>query len=163
MEDKDKIKKELKQVAPSLEKHSGETPFSVPGNYFETLPQDIRKRREQLQKKQHTVFSRLGIPQFAYALTVAVFLIFAGYFIWQKETPQAMNGYTDDALFDEYFAYYADYQSAAYYDMVLGETLEEAEDEEFFATFDNEDEFIDYIATYGDYYMQSPIDVENSW
>lgn len=67
----------------NIERIKKENQFSVPANYFEELPQQIRAKRTQI--KPNTVFSTNWYYKIL-APTMIVITLFASYYIYQNKT-----------------------------------------------------------------------------
>jgi len=157
---KDEIKKELQEIAPGIENLRGDNPFGVPQNYFEELPQSIQaKIASEKSKARQPVFQRIGIPRFAGVAIMAIFLVFAGYFAFFHLSPGAYFTESDELLYENYLSWYSEFQPDVYYDILMGDEEVASFDD---MTFD-EDEVLDYLFDYGDYYLDYTNYTENDF
>lgn len=153
--EKDFIKKELREIAPQLEKLSKENPFSVPENYFDAFPSKVQEKILKSRKKQNKP-RFYGIPQLAFIGITAVMLLVAGYFFLLKDTSRDLNGFADEVFFDPQLEWYAEYQSDVYYDILFDDLNEQ---EETITHSSAEDQIeMDYLIDYSLYFMDRPFD-----
>jgi len=157
---KDEIKKELQEIAPGIENLRGNNPFRVPQNYFEELPQSIQaKIASEKPKVSQPVFQRIGIPRFAVASIMAVLLLFAGYFAFFHSTSEIYLTESEEMFYENYLAWYSEFQPDVYYDILM--TNEEIADFENMIL--DEDEVLEYLFDYGDYYFDYTNYTENDF
>ncbi len=149
------IKKELREIAPQLEKLSKENPFSVPENYFDAFPSEVQEKILKTRRKQ-TDRGFYGMPRLVFAGVTALMLLLAGYFFLLKDTSQDLNGFADEAFFDPQLEWYAEYQSDVYYD-ILFDDHEELEESMILSSPEDQIE-IDYLIDYSLYFMDTPFD-----
>ncbi len=142
---------ELHQIAPELNKLRKENPFAVPVDYFQELPQSIQQSISK-EKKPSPVVSFFSNPRFVLSgITTFLVIIFAGYFYFIKEASNGLNN--QDWVMDE-LAWYSDYQTDVYYDMVL--SLEDNQVEETPDLDLTDEQIIDYLLDYSYYLVDYP-------
>lgn len=148
---KDDLHEELRGIAPELQKLKGDNPFSVPEGYFENLPHQIQQKRAATQKRPLGQGAYWGIPRMALAGVTALMLIVAGYFYISNSYLQ-QNDFAANYYFEDYLGWNAEFQSGYFYDMY-------ADDMETFFSDPQEidEELLEYIMDYGDYYLESPL------
>ncbi|GIV34739.1 MAG: hypothetical protein KatS3mg031_2274 [Chitinophagales bacterium] len=88
MDNREEIKKELRELAPRLAQIRHSNPFSVPEGYFHTLPEQTLKKikahqlsqpwTEKLEIGLSNLFSLIFQPRYAVPVAVALLLIVAG-------------------------------------------------------------------------------------
>ncbi|MFP4289387.1 MAG: hypothetical protein ACLFQS_09020 [Bacteroidales bacterium] len=154
------INKELQEIAPGLSNLPNENPFEVPGNYFADLPGQIAQR--QNRPVVHPIFLALNTvfqPRFVTAGLTTVVLVLMSYFLFLDSDMSADNNFAlyDHESFDEQLAWYSEYQSEVYYEL-LYETdpdiiTQLPEDPNY-----QEEQTIEYLLQYNDYYMDYPFD-----
>lgn len=153
----DDINKELRDLAPGLEKHRGETPFHVPADYFETLPQSISNRIHSTTSSTKRAHSFITLPRLAVITTAVLLFAFMGYFFYQRMPSEPYLTETEQELFDNHLAWYSNYQPDAYYDIILDAEQDViANDYEY-----SEEEVVEYLLTYTDYYLDYIPDTDN--
>ncbi len=157
MSEKENIKKELHPIAPNLDKLKGENPFIAPEGYFDGLSGQISEKISisGLNKKENAqpVFQKL--PRFVLVGVLSVMLMLAGYFFLLRDASQSINGIADEGFYEEYMVWYADYQTDAYYEMILETNNLDSETD----SPDSDEQIVDYLMDYGYYYMESPADI----
>ncbi|TVQ86013.1 MAG: hypothetical protein EA393_12820 [Bacteroidetes bacterium] len=157
---KNDIKNELREIAPGIEKLRAGNPFQVPHNYFENLPQNIQEKIAKGKSKvSQPVFQRIGMPRFVLATIMTVLLVFAGYFAFFHSSPEIYLTESEEIFYENYLAWYSEYQPDVYYDILMAN--EEAAD--FESLIFDEDEVLDYLFDYGDYYMDYITYTENDF
>lgn len=154
--EKDNVKKELREIAPHLEKLSKENPFSVPENYFDAFPSEVQEKILKSRRKQ-TDPGFYGVPRLAFIGVTAVMLLVAGYFFLLKDTSQDLNGFADEAYFDPQLEWYAEYQSDVYYDIIFDD-YEEPQEETMTQNSVEDQIEMDYLIDYSLYFMDRPFD-----
>ncbi len=153
----DDIKKELRDVAPGLEKLKGENPFHVPAGYFETLPQSISNRIHSTTSSEKGVFGFITLPRLAVITTAVLLFAFMGYFFYQHMPSEPYLTEAEQELFDNHLAWYSNYQTDAYYDIIL----DIENDSEMTEMVFDEDEVLEYILNYTEYYLDFPPDASD--
>lgn len=153
--EKDYIKKELREIAPQLEKLSKENPFSVPENYFDAFPSEVQEKILKSRRKQ-TNPGFYGVPRLAFIGVTALLLLVAGYFFLLKESSQDLNGFANEAYFDPQLEWYAEYQSDVYYDILFDEY--EVQEEPITQSSVEDQIEMDYLIDYSLYFMDRPFD-----
>lgn len=154
MKNKD-IHNEIKEIAPGLSKLSNENPFEVPADYFTDLPDMIGQRRSR--RSVHPFFAVLSYifqPRLVTAGLTAVILILMSYFLipgGNMTTDRNLAQY-EQQLFDEQLAWYSEYQKDVYYEL-LYDTDPAADIELPVNENYQEDQTIEYLLQYKDYYM----------
>jgi hypothetical protein len=144
---------ELHDIAPQLNKIEKGNPFAVPANYFQELPQSIQQRVSQ-KKKPSPAFSFFAKPGFVLSgITTMLVILFAGYFYFSKDITNELNN--QEWIMDE-LAWYSEYQTDVYYDMVL--SMEEEELEANSDTEISDELIIEYLLDYS-YYLGDYPDV----
>lgn len=144
---------ELNDIAPELNKMEKDNPFSVPANYFQELPQSIQQKIAH-KKNSSPAFSFFTNPRFVLSgITTLLVIIFAGYFFFAKDVSNGLD--SQDWIMDE-LAWYSDYQTDVYYDMVL--SMEEEDLEGKTDTDITEEQIIEYLLDYS-YYLGDYPDV----
>lgn len=80
MENNDNIRDELKDIAPNLLKIKRKNSFSVPDDYFETLPNIIQERCIQIKKESvwSIFFKYLLKPQYSLSLALVIAVLALG-------------------------------------------------------------------------------------
>jgi len=152
--EKHNTNKELHEIAPELKKLGKDNPFSVPQNYFQELPQSIQEKIVH-KKNASPAFSFFTNPRFVFSgITTLLVIIFAGYFFFAKDVSNGLN--SQEWIMDE-LAWYSDYQTDVYYDMVL--SMEDGEVENNIEPELTEEQIIDYLLDYSYYLGDYPDDV----
>lgn len=145
----DNINKELRDLAPGLEKLRGETPFNVPADYFESLPQSISNRIHSTPSSTRRAYGFITLPRLAVITTAVLLFAFMGYFFYLRMPSEPYLTETEQELFDNHLAWYSNYQTDAYYDIILDAEQEVvADDFEY-----SDEEVVEYLLTYTDYYL----------
>lgn len=153
----DDIKKELRDVAPGLENLKGENPFHVPAGYFETLPQSISNRIHSTTSSKKGAFGFITLPRLAVITTAVLLFAFMGYFFYQHMPSEPYLTEAEQELFDNHLAWYSNYQTDAYYDIIL----DIENDSEMTEMVFDEDEVLEYILNYTEYYLDFPPDASD--
>ena len=151
------INKELRDVAPGLEKLKSDNPFHVPVNYFETLPESLSSKIHSTSSSSKRAFGFITLPRLAVITTAVLLFAFIGYFFYERMPAEPYLTEVEQELFDNHLAWYSNYQTDAYYDIIM-ETETDTEMAEM--VFD-EDEVLDYILAYADYYLDFPPDASD--
>ncbi len=154
--EKDNTKKELQEIAPGLARLRKKNSFSLPADYFETLPQHISQKIESQKSRKISLFNLSPLPQMLITGIAALLILFAGYQFFRTSSDQMINGYGDDLVYEEHLAWYSEYQTGVYYDILLseGETTAEGLDDQIY-----DDQVIEYLTDYQYYYMEQATDV----
>lgn len=154
------INKELTEIAPGLSKLPNKNPFEVPGNYFADLPGQIAQKRNRYPV--HPFFAALNVvfqPRFVTAGLTALVLILMSYFLFLNPAMNLDNNFAqnDQEIFNEQLAWYSEYQSDVYYELLYdtdpGRDAQLPADQNF-----QEEQTIEYLLQYKDYYMDYPLD-----
>jgi hypothetical protein len=153
----DDINKELRDLAPGLEKLRDENPFHVPADYFEALPESINKRIHSTTSSKEGAFGFITLPRLAVITTSVLLFAFIGYFLFLRMPSEPYLTEAEQELFDNHLAWYSNYQPDAYYDIILDEEQDVVADD-----FDySEEEVVEYLLTYTDYYLDYIPDTNN--
>lgn len=150
----DDINKELRDLAPGLEKLKGDNPFQVPDHYFETLPENISNRIHSTSASTRGAFGFLSLPRLAIITTSILLFAFIGYLFFLNMPSEPYLTEAEQELFDNHLAWYSSYQTDVYYDIIM-DTDNETEIQEM--EFD-EDEVLEYLLSYTGYYLDFPPD-----
>ncbi|MFN2396091.1 MAG: hypothetical protein ABR597_10430 [Bacteroidales bacterium] len=154
----DDINKELKELAPGLEKLQGNNPFTVPQDYFESLPQQINERIHAPVSEKRPVFELFTLPKLALVVSSFLLIVFAGYIAYVNYPSEPMLSEAEQEVYDQHLAWYSNYQPNAYYDIIL-ESEQEVVTDDFEYT---EEEVVEYLLTYTDYYLDYIPDADNN-
>lgn len=155
---KDDINKELKELAPGLEELKGGNPFTVPEDYFENLPQQIGERIHAPVSEKRPLFEFFTLPKLALVVSSFFLILFAGYMLWVNFPSEPMLTEAEQEVYDQHLAWYSNYQPDAYYDIIF-DTEQDAVTEDFEYS---EDDVVEYLLTYTDYYLDYIPDSENN-
>jgi hypothetical protein len=150
--ERENIKKELKEISPELGNLETTNPFMVPNGYFEYLPHEIQKRKRVSESPAELwlgFFPREMIRIAAVTLILVV-AVATGLLLVNRPDQQMMVNHEDDELyFEEYLAWYSDYQQLDFYELI-SENNFQADD-----GLASEELLIDYLIDYSYYYQQS--------
>lgn len=156
----DDINKELRDLAPGLEKLKGENPFHVPADYFESLPESISSRIHSTSSSAKRDFGFFTLPRLAIITTSVLLFAFLGYFFYLNMPSETYLTEAEQELFDNHLAWYSNYQTDAYYDIIMDNDYDTEMSELVF----DEDEVLDYLLSYTGYYLDFPPDAaEDLW
>ncbi len=150
----DDINKELRDLAPGLEKLKGDNPFQVPAGYFETLPESINNRIHSTSSSKKGAFGFFTLPRLAIITTAVLLLAFAGYFFYLQMPAETYLTEAEQELYDDHLAWYSNYQTDAYYDILMDNGF----DTEFSELVFEEDDVLEYLLSYTGYYLDFPPD-----
>ncbi len=156
---KNDIRKEIQEIAPGLSQLPKHNPFEVPTNYFDVLPSQIDQKRNR--PAIHTFFTVLNIifqPRFVATGLTAVVLLLISYMLFLDPVMNSNNNLAqnDLELFDEQLAWYSEYQSDVYYEL-LYDTDPDIEMQLFADQNDQQEQTLEYLLQYKDYYMDDPL------
>jgi hypothetical protein len=154
----DDINKELKELAPGLEKLKGDNPFTVPRDYFENLPHQIGDRINAPGSERPPLFEFFTLPRLALVVSSFLLILFAGYLVWVNFPSEPMLTEAEQEVYDQHLAWYSNYQPDAYYDIIL-DTEQDVITEDFEYS---EEEVVEYLLTYTDYYLDYIPDSDNN-
>jgi hypothetical protein len=90
MNEKEKIREELKEVAPHLPREAPATPFSVPEGYFENLTERITEKAKKSSQTKIILFSSRTWKQVA-AAAIVTGIILSSLFIYRQSTTPDIN------------------------------------------------------------------------
>ncbi|TAK44932.1 MAG: hypothetical protein EPO28_04255 [Saprospiraceae bacterium] len=124
MKNQDELREELKELLPFLSRIQGKDEgFSVPKNYFKTLPDEVMKRiasdiaptRQQKNwMDEITLFiAALRQPRYAVALATAAVLLVAGFWMFNRDSgtraasPDLAAVALEDISYDALYSYIA--------------------------------------------------------
>jgi hypothetical protein len=124
MNNQDELREELKELLPFLSRiHGKDEGFSVPKDYFKTLPDEVLKRigsdtAHARQQKSWTdgialFFQALWQPRYVVVLAAAVVLLVAGFWIFNRDAgtgtapPDLAAVDLGDISYDALYAYIA--------------------------------------------------------
>lgn len=126
--EKSNFEQELRNIAPGLKNQSRENPFTVPDGYFEELPQHIATKIASTNNKLSVfpAFQKILRPV-AVAASVLVFAISA-FLLLQKSENGNLLSESELMVYENSLAWYSEYQTGVYYDILLDEA-EEYEEE----------------------------------
>lgn len=154
--EKDNVKKELEEIAPGLVKLRKSNSYSLPADYFETLPQEISQKIGSGKRTKNSIFNYSPVLQTVITGIAAVLIIFAGYQLFLTNSNEVINGFADDLVYEEHLAWYSEYQTGVYYDILLSDAENAAEglDDQIY-----DDQVIEYLSDYEYYYMEQAPDI----
>ncbi len=156
-------RKEQEDFSPLLKKLKGENAFSTPEGYFETLPERIMEKAMQKPARRFAgILPVKALRPVILALGVVFFAVIS-LFLFQNRNDDIYLSESDEAFFDDYLAWYSEYQTDVYYDIILA--AENGNDTDMFPEgFFEDEDMIDYMMMYNDYYMDlPPLDEEDFW
>jgi hypothetical protein len=85
-------------------------------------------------------------------------ILFAGYLVWVNFPSEPMLTEAEQEVYDQHLAWYSNYQPDAYYDIIL-DTEQDVITEDFEYS---EEEVVEYLLTYTDYYLDYIPDSDNN-
>jgi hypothetical protein len=140
--EKEDINKELHEIAPGLSKLGKENFLHVPADYFTRLPEQIIDRIHSQQRAGILDVILVYLMKYSFPVIASSVLILAGYFYfnYQKATEE-LSG------FDQ-IAWYAEYHSGSFYEVVLSGVNEG----ELYLDFEEDPTDI-YLSDYYFYYL----------
>jgi hypothetical protein len=150
----DDFNKELRDLAPGLEKLKGDNPFQVPDHYFETLPENISTRIHSTSSSTQGAFGFFTVPRLAIITAAVLLFAFAGYFFYLHVPAETYLTEAEQELYDNHLAWYSNYQTDAYYDIIMENDYDTDTQEMVF----DEEEVLDYLLNYTEYYLDFPPD-----
>lgn len=159
----DNTGKEQENFSPLLKKLKGENAFSTPEGYFETLPERIMEKAMQKPARRFAWITPVKALRPAILAVGVVFFAIISLLLLQNSNDDIYLSESDEAFFDDYLAWYSEYQTDVFYDIILA--AENGNDTDMFAEglFEDE-EMIDYMMMHSDYYMDLPLfDEEEFW
>ena len=136
----DDIRKELREIAPELEKFSGSNPFVVPQGFFGQMPESIAEKIHQRKRRTPREIFLLVLRPVAVAATLFAIAFAALFFLYQSGKGDLLSEH-DNLIYEEYLAWYSDYQTDIYLDMVMDDTSPEE-------VVPSDDFIIEYILDY---------------
>lgn len=154
----DDINKELKELAPGLEKLKVDNPFTVPQDYFENLPQQIGDQIHAPGSERRPMFEFFSLPRLALVVSSFLLILFAGYLVWVNFPSEPMLTKAEQEVYEQHLAWYSNYQPNAYYDIIF-DTEQDVVTEDFEYS---EEEVVEYLLTYTDYYLDYIPDTDNN-
>ena len=86
MKEKEKIREELREIAPGLPKEALPTPFSVPAGYFEQFPAAVIAEVQKSNAKRVISFTRRPWKQLA-AAAILTGVLLSSLYLYLQNTP----------------------------------------------------------------------------
>jgi hypothetical protein len=143
--------KELLKIAPKLAEMEKKNPFFTPSGYFDELPQQIQQRLENAPERKLQLPNFLRLPKVVFA-GVSLFLLFLlGYTFFLNDSKEELPTLVNESFFEDYLAWYSEYQPEAYYEMIFSDY--DQSDDVLEINEATDDQLTEYLLEYEEYFM----------